>query len=727
MATYPPRVCGIATFTKDLLTACQKLFDNNVVYKVAAMNLSALDTYEYPKEVEWQIDQNSKQAYKTLANKLNSNPNIVGTIIEHEYGIFGGEEGENLLSFINIYNKPLIVTMHTVLPVPSAKMKYVTSKIINKAHKVVVLTKDSKKILGSVYPQVIDKIVVIPHGVHNVEFTTTSKHKKNLKLENKTVLSTFGLLSRGKGIEYVIKALPSVVKKFPDVRYLIIGETHPVIRRNEGEKYRLELVDLITKLKLQKYVKFYDQYLDIKDLLNSLKATDIYISTSVNVNQAVSGTLSYAVGAGRAVISTEFAQAKEIITPEIGALVPIKDPQAFTSELINLLSKPERILNMHKAAYELTRPMLWNNVANQFYNVLKEFQPSTMGFAIPSLNLAHLRRMTDNHGLFQFAKYAQPIKEFGYTLDDNARALVAVCELIKTLPTVEIYLLANTYLSFIEKCQITGSGFINYLKHSDKKPSVQNTQEDIEESHARALWGLAMVITTDNMPKEFKMRARECFLIALNKATKFSHMRSKAIMIKVISIVFKALPELQNLLLPLLTSYADSLTGSLKSNARDDWYWFDDYLAYNNASLPEGLIIAGALTKNTEYTKQGLRALTFLIGKTFTDTMYIPIGSEGWNKQNGTRSLYDQQPEDPTSMILALSKAFDITKDVEYKKLAKNCFSWYLGNNALNLFLYNEQSGGCFDGLHFDRVNLNQGAESLISYLLARSAIAKMM
>lgn len=727
MATYPPRECGIATFTKDLLTSCQKLFDDNTIYRVAAMNLSALDTYEYPKEVVWQINQDSKLAHKTLASELNNNPNIKGTILEHEYGIFGGEEGENLLSFINVYKKPLIVTFHTVLPYPSDKMKSVTSIIINKAHKIVVLTKSSKKILETLYPQSIGKTVVIPHGVHNIEFTTTTRQKKNLKLENTIVLSTFGLLSRGKGIEYVIKALPPVVKQFPNIRYLIIGETHPVIRRAEGERYRLELIDLVTKLHLEKYVKFYDQYLDIEDLLNFLKATDIYISTSININQAVSGTLSYALGAGRASISTDFSQAKEIISAKTGALVPIQDSDAFTKEILNLLSNPQKLEAMHESAYEITRPMLWSNVAAQFYNVLEELQPTKMELSLPILNISHLRRMTDKHGLFQFASFAKPVKEFGYTLDDNARALVVVCLLLKTMPTAEMYSFLNIYLNFIEKCQTTENGFVNYLNHFDKKPSIQNSQEDIEESHARGLWGLAMVLTTDEISEELKIKARVLFLKAFQKATNFTHMRSKALMIKVISLVFNVFLDKKRQLLPLLVKYADSLVDSLKNNSSDSWYWFDNYLAYNNAILPESLFIAGQMTNNSEYTRQGIKSLNFLIDKTFTSSMYMPIGNEGWHEQNGTRSVFDQQPEDPTSMVLALFKAFETTQDIKYKKLAKICFTWFLGNNALNLFLYNEQSGGCFDGLHFDRVNLNQGAESLVSYLLARITISKMM
>jgi len=315
MGTYPPRACGIATFTQDLLRSSRKFLGKDISCKVATTNLSPLDHHTYPPEVKWEIAQENQQEYQDLATTLDNNPLISGVIVQHEYGIYGGQEGEYLLSFIENCHKPLLVTLHTVLPNPSPKMKEVTSRIIKRADTIVVLTQSSRKILIDTYPFSLDKIYVIPHGIHYTEFSTTQKAKKKLKLSSSTVLSTFGLLSRGKGIEYVIKALPKIVKKHPSILYLILGETHPAVRREEGEKYRLELAQLVSDLELKKHVKFYAQYLNLDDLLEFLQATDIYISTSINPNQAVSGTLSYALGSGRAVVSTTFSQAKEIITP----------------------------------------------------------------------------------------------------------------------------------------------------------------------------------------------------------------------------------------------------------------------------------------------------------------------------------------------------------------------------------------------------------------------------
>ncbi len=329
-----------------------------------------MDTFKYPPEVEWKVDQNSKKDFSNLAKIINKDRKITGVILQHEYGIFGGHYGENILSFMKICKKPVLVTLHTVLPLPKPEMELVTAKIIALAHSIVVLTNSSKEIIELVYPESHGKVTVIPHGIHPSKFSTQSKSKVKLELQNRIVLSTFGLLGRGKGIEYIIHALPKVIKKYPSVIYLILGETHPVVRRSEGENYRMELSQMVTKLGLKKHVKFYDQYLALPDLFGFLKATDIYIATSTNPNQAVSGTLSYALGSGRAVISTEFAQAKEIVTPDIGRLVIIKDSSAVTAALLDLLSSPQRLTQMHRKAFEKTRLMLWSNVAEGYINLL---------------------------------------------------------------------------------------------------------------------------------------------------------------------------------------------------------------------------------------------------------------------------------------------------------------------------------------------------------------------
>ncbi len=719
LSTYPPRECGIATFTQDLFHYCKKTLGTSFRCKVAALNLSPLDTYNYPHEVIWEIDQNSKKDYLDLAKEITNDINISGVIIQHEYGIFGGDQGEKLLYFMQNCKKPMLVTLHTALPSPSPKMKEVTAKIIALANNVVVLTKSSKEIIEKIYPQSSGKIFIIPHGIHPITFSLQKEFKTKLELKNRIVVSTFGLLSRGKGIEYVINALPDVIKKHPSIIYLILGETHPVIRRNEGEIYRLELAHLVRKLGLEKHIKFYDQYLSLPDLLEYLQATDIYISTSINPNQAVSGTLSYALGSGRAVISTEFAQAKEIVTPDIGRLVPIKDSPAIALALTELLSNNEKLQQMDRNAYQKTRNMLWSNVAKKYTNLLTRT-------IVPPINMKHLYAMTDDFGLFQFAKLAIPNKDSGYTLDDNARALIICSWLLKKNYNKKIHNLINIYVTFLKKCQLPNGSFINYIGFSDKLPTDQNNHEDLEETHARAMWALSEVISNHMLSDVIRDDAKKMYLLSLERGTNLTHIRAKAFAIKSFVNVLDMLPEQKTTLMEYIKQYASFLTELLKENSEKSWFWFEKELNYNNALLSESVLLAGESLGNSFFKEKGIVSLQFLISKTFASDMYMPIGHSFWYKNHAKRSQYDQQPEDPASMIFALSRAYKDTHNEEYRNLAHKCFSWFLGNNSLNKSLYDEKTGGCYDGLHPDRVNLNQGAESLISYLMSNYIISEL-
>lgn len=678
-----------------------------------------METRTYPPEVQWRIDQNNKKEHLNLANKLNENPLVTGVILQHEYGIYGGIDGENILTLIENLKKPLIVTLHTVLPDPSKKMKEVTERIIKSANCVVVLTQHSKELLETIYPISIGKVYIIPHGVPYTPFSSSDEVKEKLNLKNHLILTTFGLLSRGKGIEHVISSLPAVVKKHPSVLYLILGETHPVVRRAEGEKYRKELTKLVTKYGLKNHVIFYDEYLSLKDLIKFLKATDIYISTSINPDQAVSGTLSYALGVGRAVVSTNFSQAKEIVTKDTGRLVEIKDSKGFASSINELLGDLENLKKMHKNAYELTRPMLWSNVAKQYFNLLALN-------ILPPIDLTHLKKMTDGFGLFQFAEYASPNKKFGYTLDDNARALVVTSELIKAGYTKKVRKLMNIYLNFIEKSQLSDGTFINYINFEAKEPTSQNSEEDLEDANARAIWALGEILKNKKVSVKLKRVARRIFLKALPSVKNFEHLRSKASVIKAFNGLSAVLPNNKTHFESQIKENADFLVKRFSSNSERNWKWFEEHLGYNNGILSESLFIAGEVLNNKKYTKTAISSLEFLISKTFTGNVYLPIGHSDWYHKNGKRSHFDQQPEDPASMILGLAQAYENTHNEGYRNLANKCFSWFLGNNIVGVSVYNFGTGGSFDGLHPDSVNLNQGAESLVSYLLARLKIEKL-
>jgi len=712
LSTYPPRECGIATFTQDLLNSCQIYLGKNVVCKVAALNFTSLDTYKYPKEVVWEIDQNSKKDHLNLANIVNKDTGISGVILQHEYGIFGGKEGVNILSFMENCKKPMLVTLHTILPEPTVHMNEVTTRIIDLATTIVVLTSTSKLLVEKIYPKSVGKVFVIPHGIHHIDFADSHESKVKLELNRHIILTTFGLLSRGKGIEYGIRALPKIIKKHPSVLYLILGETHPVILRNEGEKYRNKLLSLIKKLKLEKHVRFYDQYLSLPELFEFLKATDIYISTSINPNQAVSGTLSYALGTGRSVISTQFAQAKEIVTKDIGRLVPIKNSKMITTAVLDLLSDEKRLKQMNSNAYKSTRPMLWSNVAQEYISLLERL-------IIPEININHLKSMTDDFGLFQFAKYLKPNLDFGYTLDDNGRAAIVCSWLmkIKTIPELEKLLII--YLDFIKKCQKEDGSFINYLDYKEKSATSQNNIEDLEDCEMRTMWSLGEIISNRILSEEIRKKAENIFVLKFNNMKELKHLRSRAYAIKSFALLINTLPNYKEKFIKAIELYSNSLVESLKKHTKKSWYWFESHLSYNNGLLPESLLIAGTTTLNQAYTDEGLATLEFLIEKTFSNNVYYPIGQSDWYKNNKKRSEFDQQPEDPASMILLLSRAYKVTKNTEYIDLSDICFGWFLGKNSLNISLYDKISGGCYDGLHPNRANLNEGAESLVSYLMS--------
>lgn len=717
VSTYPPRECGIATFTQDLLRSSRRYVGTQIVCKVAALNHSPLTHYVYPPEVAWELNQNNKTEHLNLAKTINNNLLISGVILQHEYGIYGGENGENILLFTENCRKPLLVTLHTVLPDPTPKMKTVTSRIIRSADIIVVLTENSRKILETVYPFAIGKVYVIPHGIHHTAFAPTDKTKKKLKLTDSTILSTFGLLSRGKGIEYVIRALPEIIKHDPSVLYLVLGETHPSVRREEGERYRLELIELVNKLHLKKHVKFYDQYMDLDDVIEFLHATDIYLSTSINPNQAVSGTLSYAMGAGCAVVSTAFAQAKEIVTPKNGRLVPVKDSAAICIAVQDILHDRNQLEHMRQNAYDSTRSMLWSHVAEEYANLLTQL-------VLPPINLKYLKKMTDDFGLFQFATFGVPDPTFGYTLDDNARALIVINQLISQNGHVKGFQsFVTKYLKFIATCQQADGSFINYIDHLHKQPTEQNQAEDLSDAMARAIWAVAETMRNSFLSSDIRKAAEQIFLRTLPRIEGLPHLRSRAFIIKGLVAAYDDLPDHQPELYRLITSLADALASALKLHTTESWTWFEDHLRYNNAILPESLLLAGKFLDRSEYFELGIASLQFLINETFATNMYAPIGHAHWYQRNEERSYYDQQPEDPAAMILALTTAYKLTGYISYKNLADKCFSWFLGNNSLHQPLYDYETGGCYDGLHPDRVNLNQGAESLLSYLLARLAI----
>ncbi len=717
MATYPPRECGIATFTKDISDSIDRIFFPALRSKILAMNNNGTNIYNYPKKVILQISDTELSDYLNMARKINLTRNIKLINIQHEFGIFRGEYGEYLLPFLEIVKKPIIITFHSVLQSPNDKLKKVVQEIAKRVEAIIVMTKKAVEILQEDY-NLKTKIYVIPHGIPNVTFESQKREKANLGLRNKIILSSFGMIGPGKGYEYAIESLPQVIKKFPNFLYLIIGETHPLIRKREGERYRNLLDAKIKELKLEKNVKFYNKYVTLDEIIRYLKATDIYLSTSNDPNQITSGTLVYAMGVGRAIISTPFLHAKDIITENRGRLVEFEKPDSYANAIIELLSNESQRREMEKNAYHYTRHMTWHNVAAAYGRVFKDIMQKE-GIAIqelPKINIKHLVRLTDDFGILQFASQSAPDINSGYTLDDNARALLTCTMHYERFNEYKQLKLIKRYLDYINYVKNSDGKLYNFV---DRNKKIEKKWS--EDAHGRALWALGYLLSIENIPKDIRNKAENLFLETL-PAT--SIMKSpRAIAFTIIGLYYYNRNKKSAYIERNIKKLADFLVDLYKGTAKKDWQWFEQYLTYSNSKLPEALFYAYDATKNSEYLEIAEASFNFLISKTFEKDTFIPIGQRGWYFKGKERAYFDQQPIDAGYTVQSLITAYRITQNEKYKDYAINAFQWFLGKNMLQQTVYNIQTGGCHDGLGENSINLNQGAEATVSYLIARLSL----
>jgi glycosyltransferase involved in cell wall biosynthesis len=729
LSTFPPRECGIATFTEDLVNAMDDFLSPSVGSMILAMDTPDQVNTRYPSKVKMVLSQDDKEAYINAAKKINSDKTIALVSIQHEFGIFGGEYGEHLLSFLEVIEIPVVITFHTILPGPNNKLREIVIKLSEKVSSIVVMTGTSKNILVNEYDIPDDKISIIPHGIHAVAYTLPSEAKRDLNLGEHQIISTFGLLNKGKGIDYIIESLPPVIEKFPSLLYLILGATHPVVVRQEGETYRESLELKVKELGLEKNVLFYNKYFPLPELLDFLKATDVYVSPSQNPNQAVSGTLSYALGTGRPVISTAFQQAREYITPDVGSLVEFGSSKGFSHALIDMLQDPHRMLSLGKNAYFKTRHSTWQNVAISYSKIFSTLSPAFAAVSeekmIPPLKLDHLFHLTDDFGIVQFATLDKPDIVFGYTLDDNVRALMVAVQsldlgyLKKEAKRLERII--ATYLAFIEKCQTEEGIFINYIHGNRTLDLEMNNITNLEDANGRAMFALAFAITNKATPKEAKHKAQQMLERSIRAKKRYQSPRANAFKIKCFAELIKYGCQIEGVDLNHELSALSNMLVTLYDRVHSkDWLWFEESLTYSNAVLPEALFDAYEVMPSRKYIEVAEITLNFLIIKSFMHGMYMPIGQEGWYKKGGPRNLFDQQPEDVTAMVFALHKAHKITKKKKYEDLKRKTFNWFLGENILKQVVYDRTTGGCFDGVRNSGVNLNQGAESTLSYLIAR-------
>jgi len=716
ISTYPPRECGLATFTNDLVTAMNKRFNPALKSRVIALNEDPTSIYKYDNKVRYEMPATELESYVTTAKKINKDDSVKVVNIQHEFGIFGGTWGNYLVPFLQVVEKPVVITFHSVLPKPDESLKKMVSFLGDKSSALIVMNKESGRLLETKYKIPAEKIQYIPHGIPHTPFEPSAGPKTELGLENKTILSTFGLISPNKGIEYAIRALPRVVKRHPNICYLILGITHPVVRQQSGETYRNKLHREVAKLGLKDHVKFYNKYLSLEEVVQFLKATDVYLAPCWDVNQSVSGTLSYALGCGRPVISTASTYARHLVGKDSGILVRPKNHTDISRALVKLLGNPKTLKSMSTAAYEATRQMTWPNVARAYYDTYKRVAGiGKEERKFPEIKLDHLKRLTDNFGILHFAKYSTPETRYGYSLDDNARALIVAADYHALAPSQETERLMEIYLNFLDFTQRESGTFANIVSYSKKRDTTKD--EDVQ---GRAIWALGTIAARDNIPKKIRVGAHKLFKKAIPLLANLSSPRAIAFSLTGLHTYLSKVQD--NRLTQIFAELSEKQIDYYKATGAKDWQWFEDNLTYSNSKLPESLYYAYDLTHKKRYLTVAERTLDFLSQITFEPDYYSPIGQNGWYFRNKKRAYYDQQPEDTTSMIQAKLTAYKMTKDRRHLKDAIKAFEWFLGKNHLSQTVYDEVTGGCQDGVGEHAINLNQGAESTISYLLARLA-----
>ena len=719
IATFPPRECGIATFTADLSRAIAKK-TSPFKAKIAAINKGDVNIYNYPSQVILEINDSNIQEYIDAAKKINAENGIQIVNIQHEFGLFGGEWGSYLIPLLAALKKPIIITFHSVIPDPERNLKNVVRSISRYADCLVVMTNHAKKILEQDYGIKTKKINIIPHGIPALPFAASLQAKKKLNYQKKIILSSFGLISENKGYEYVIEALPAIIEKFPNLLYLIIGETHPVVRSSQGEQYRNFLEKKVQSLGIQRNVKFYNKYLALPEIIQYLQATDIYISSSLDPNQAVSGTLAYALGCGRAVVSTPFAHAREAISQKNGILADFKKPASYTAAILKILGDPPLWAKMEKEAYARSREATWPNVALSYLKIFQQcsdFKP-ILHKKMPKIRLKHLIKLTDQFGIIQFASGSAPDRNSGYSVDDAARALIVLCLHYQIFKNPSVLKIAKIYLRFIQYVQAPDGRFFNFVSEN-KKIDADHWSED---AHGRGLWALG-VFTASSMPAKLRKEADRLYQKALAPISQLHYPR--AIAFSLIGLCWEKMALPRRKINPNLKRQADRLIALYRQNSAPTWQWFEPKLYYSNAKLPEALLRAYLATRKKEYLRVAEKTLGFLSAITFKNETFTPIGQKGWYAQGGSRAYFDQQPEEVAEMVQALALSFTITKKKRYLDQAREAFQWFLGENLLNQIMYDEATGGCHDGLGQFAINLNQGAESTISYLLARLTLEK--
>jgi glycosyltransferase involved in cell wall biosynthesis len=726
ITTFPPRECGIATYSQDLIKSLNNKFKNSFNIKICALESDA-EKHHYDEPVKYILNTDEPNSFNNLSEKINANNSIQMVLLQHEFGLFRNNEA-HFIQFLYKIEKPLIIVFHTVLPNPNDLLKENVQVIGKLAHSIIVMTHSAALILRNDYGINPEKISVIAHGTHLVPHSDKELLKEEYNLSGKKVLSTFGLLNSGKSIETTLDAMPSIIKENNDVLFLIIGKTHPSVVKKEGEKYRTMLDEKIQSLELQNHVLFVNTFLPLPQLLDFLQLTDIYLFTSKDPNQAVSGTFSYAISCGCPIISTPIPHACEVLSEGAGIIIDFGNSEQLAKEvnlllLDNKLRKSISANGLHKIV-----PTAWENsaIAHALLFEKTGHKKINLEYKIPEINLDHIKKLTTDFGMIQFSIINEPDLESGYTIDDNARAMVAMCEHFELTKDNTDLEYIKIYLNFITSCLQEDGSFLNYVDE-DGDFTDQNYETNLEDSNGRAIWALGYLISLESiLPVALAEKAKKTLEQASVNVLKMHSTRAMAFVIKGLYYVNIKGKSQQNT--TIIKELADRMLQMYKHESKLNWNWFESYLTYGNSILPEAMLCAYLSTGDSNYKAVAKISFDFLLGKIFNDKSIKVISNKGWMlKDNSTkiRAIGGEQPIDIAYTILALSKFSKTFNDPEYKRKMEIAFSWFLGNNHLHQIVYNPCTGGCYDGLEDTYVNLNQGAESTVSYLMARLCIEK--
>ncbi len=727
ITSYPPRECGIATYSQDLIKALVNKFADSFNFSICALE-SNTETHTYIEPIKYVLNTDDADAFLLLGESIEADTDVKMILIQHEFGFFHQNEAA-FLRFLQSLHKPFAIVFHTVLPLPGKELLQQVQQISELAASVIVMTKSSKKILLSDYHLSLKKITVIPHGTHLVPHEHKTTLKQKYDLTGRTILSTFGLLSSGKNIETTLRALPTIVQQHPNVLFLIIGKTHPSIVKRDGEAYRQLLQSMVQELKLDDHVRFINAFLPLPLLLEYLQLTDIYLFTSKDRNQAVSGTFSYAISCGCPVISTPIPHAREVLKHDAGIIIDFEQPDQLAKEVNSLLDNETLRNTISSNGLHRMASTAWENAAIAHALLFKKLVDDhvPLRYVVPPVFLSHVKKLTTDFGMIQFSKINHPDLESGYTLDDNARALIAMCQHFElTRDKADIHYI-TIYLRFIGFCQQPDGSFLNYV-NTEKKITAQNYETNLDDANGRSIWALGYLISLRPLlPVQLTSMANHIFQKAIPYLHTLHSSRAMGFIIKGLHYRHLKIKLPENSL--LITEMANRLLQMYRHEQEEEWCWYESYLTYANSVLPEAMLCAWITTGNDAYKETAVRTFDFLLSKLFGKEKIRVISNQTWmhkGKEILLQKNGGEQPIDVAYTILALSKFYEVFKKQDYRDKMDIAFNWFLGANHLHQIIYNSCTGGCYDGLEEHSVNLNQGAESTVSYLMARLTIEKL-